>query len=107
VKIASLSLRFDNPTMTVQENRRAKHGKPMSALPPKADIAERDYDFRFVPISGNRPSYSITSSAIDITPAGIVRPSALAVVRLMTSSNLFDCSTGSSAGFAPLSILPV
>jgi hypothetical protein len=36
---------------------------------------------------------------------GIVRPRALAVLRLMTSSNVVSCSTGSSAGFAPLKIL--
>jgi hypothetical protein len=36
---------------------------------------------------------------------GIVRPSALAVFRLMTSSNLVGCSTGKSAGFAPFKIL--
>src|SRR5207253_1833377 len=32
---------------------------------------------------------------------GIVRPSAFAVLRLMTSSNLVGCSTGRSAGLAP------
>jgi hypothetical protein len=31
-----------------------------------------------------------------------VRPSALAVFRLMTSSNLVGCSTGRSPGLAPL-----
>ena len=35
----------------------------------------------------------------------IVRPSALAVLRLITSSNLVGCSTGMSAGFTPLRIL--
>ena len=35
---------------------------------------------------------------------GIVRPSALAVLRLMTSSNFVGSSTGRSAGFAPLRI---
>ena len=35
----------------------------------------------------------------------MVRPSALAVLRLMTSSNFVGCSTGRSAGFAPLRIL--
>src|SRR5438105_6877193 len=34
------------------------------------------------------PPHSITSSANEIRPAGIVRPSALAVLRLMTNSNL-------------------
>ena len=36
----------------------------------------------------NSDRYAITSSAIAITPGGIVRPSALAVLRLMTSSYL-------------------
>ena len=35
----------------------------------------------------------------------MVRPSALAVLRLMTSSNFVGCSTGRSAGLAPLRIL--
>ena len=34
------------------------------------------------------------------------RPSALAVLRLMTSSNLVGCTTGRSAGFAPLRMRP-
>ena len=34
------------------------------------------------------------------------RPSALAVLRLMTSSTLVDCMTGRSAGFSPLRIRP-
>ena len=34
-----------------------------------------------------------------------MRPSALAVFKLITSSNLVGCSTGRSAGFAPLKIL--
>jgi uncharacterized membrane protein YeaQ/YmgE (transglycosylase-associated protein family) len=39
------------------------------------------------------------------TPAGTSCPIALAVLRLITSSNVVGCSTGRSAGFAPLSIL--
>ena len=38
--------------------------------------------------------------------AGMSRPSALAVLRLITSSNLVGCWTGSSAGFAPLRMRP-
>jgi hypothetical protein len=34
-----------------------------------------------------------------------MRPSALAVLRLMMSSNLVGCSTGRSLGLAPLKIL--
>ena len=78
------------------QKRTLRDVRPMSALPPKADILRR---------SKGR-CYSITSSAIEITPGGMVRPSALAVVMLMTKSNLFDCSTGSSAGLAPLRMLP-
>ena len=32
----------------------------------------------------------------------MVRPSALAVLRLMTNSNVVGCKTGRSAGLAPL-----
>jgi hypothetical protein len=41
-------------------------------------------------------SYSITSSAMAITPDGMVSPSALAVLRLITSSNLVGRATGRS-----------
>src|SRR5215472_11526132 len=51
------------------------------------------------------PLHSITSSARSRTASGILSPSALAVVRLMTKSNLVGCSTGMSAGFAPRRIL--
>ena len=37
---------------------------------------------------------------------GTSMPSALAVLRLMTNSNLVDCTTGKSPGFSPLRILP-
>src|SRR5262245_14920694 len=49
--------------------------------------------------------HSITSSASASSLSGTVRPSALAVVRLTTRSNLVGCSTGMSAGFAPRKIL--
>jgi hypothetical protein len=49
--------------------------------------------------------YSITSSARTSSVGGTSSPSALAVLRLITSSNLVGCSTGSSAGFAPFRIL--
>src|SRR5215471_9134689 len=53
------------------------------------------------------PFHSITSSAIARTPGGIVRPSDLATLRLISSSNLADCTTGNSAGRAPPKILPL
>jgi hypothetical protein len=51
------------------------------------------------------PLHSITSSARLSNAAGMVRPSDLAVVRLMTNSNLVGCSTGTSLGFVPRTIL--
>ena len=51
--------------------------------------------------------YSITSSAMLSNVGGTVMPSILAVWALMTSSNLVDCTTGRSAGFAPLRMRPV
>ena len=49
--------------------------------------------------------HSMTSSARPSTVGGIVRPSALAVLRLISSSNFVGCSTGRSPGWAPLRIL--
>src|SRR5262245_9952970 len=49
-----------------------------------------------------RPFHSITSSARASTVAGKARPSAFAVLRLMTSSYLVGACTGRSAGFSPL-----
>jgi hypothetical protein len=44
------------------------------------------------------PLYSITSSACASNEGGTVNPSASAVLRLITNSNLVGCSTGRSAG---------
>src|SRR5262249_36869153 len=69
-------------------------------------------DIRWLRLSANcdlrapqQNVYSITSSASANSLSGNWRPSALAVVRLMTSRYLDACSTGSSAGLAPLRIL--
>src|SRR6516165_8568488 len=53
------------------------------------------------------PLHSITSSARASSVGGTDRPSSFAVCRLMTSSNLVDCITGRSAGFAPFKMRPV
>src|SRR5207249_9997958 len=47
------------------------------------------------------------SSARRSIDCGIVRPRAFAVLTLMTSSNLVGCSTGRSAGLAPLRVLSI
>src|SRR5882724_4078365 len=49
--------------------------------------------------------HSITWSARASSDCGMVRPSAFAVFRLMTRWYLEACSTGRSAGLAPLRIL--
>ena len=54
----------------------------------------------------SRLRYSITSSASASIRSGTESPSALAVLRLSTSSNLAACMIGRSAGLSPLSILP-
>src|SRR5882724_12317039 len=55
---------------------------------------------------GHNPGfYGITSSALNSNDCGMVSPRALAVLRLITSSNFVGCSTGRSPSFAPLRIL--
>ena len=63
----------------------------MSALCQKRTLARR---------------HSITSSALASSVVGMSRPSAFAVLRLMTSSNLVGCMTGKSAGLAPFKMRP-
>src|SRR5262249_50036597 len=73
-------------------------------LPFAADSIRQQFGTQ-MPQGGHPPHHSITSSARSKNESGIVRPSALAVVRLMTSSNLVGCSTGMSPGLAPRRIL--
>src|SRR4029078_12190015 len=54
------------------------------------------------PAPQQKEAYSMTSSAIDSRLGVTVRPSALAVLRLITSSNLSGACTGRSPGFSPL-----
>jgi hypothetical protein len=49
--------------------------------------------------------HSMTSSESASRPAGMVRSSVFAVLRLMNNSSFVDSSTGKSAGLAPLKIL--
>ena len=75
--------------------------KGISALPQKRTFAVHQP----MSSSGHCLVYSITSSARAINVLGKLRPSALAVLRLMVSSKLVGCTTGNSVGFAPLRIL--
>src|SRR5262249_24521227 len=53
------------------------------------------------------PFHSITSSARASSVGGTSRPSALAVCKLITNSNLVDRRIGRLAGISPLRIRPV
>ena len=55
--------------------------------------------------SGHWRGYSITSVERARIESGTVKPIAFAVLRLRAKSNFAACSTGRSAGFAPLKIL--
>src|SRR5262249_36559018 len=93
---------------TPNSDRESGHPQTvMSALPPKADMCSASGYVRFGPEADIAATYSITSSAAFNRPNGTVRPSVLAVFRLMTKSNLLGCKTGRSAGFSPLRIRPV
>ena len=81
----------------------------MSALHPKADMCSATSTCLLCANSelmqrSKKDRYSINSSAVVRSDAGTVRPSAFAVLRLITISNLVGCSTGRSAGFMPLRI---
>src|SRR5262249_26102172 len=80
--------------------------RPMSALGHKRTFAAQN-NMSALPQNQtcavqSSAHYSITSSARARTAGGIVRPSALAVLRLITSSYLVGACTGKSAGFSPL-----
>jgi hypothetical protein len=77
-----------------------------SALPPKAAAERTSVHISKVPTTdscalanhAHELAYSITSSARARKSAGIVNPSALAVLILMTSWKRVGCSTGKSPG---------
>jgi hypothetical protein len=79
----------------------AKHGTPVQTrrqvtAPATALTAMKSRSFEYC--------YSITLVARRSTDWGIVMPRALAVLRLITSSNCVGCSIGRSAGLVPLRI---
>jgi hypothetical protein len=102
---------------------KARREQIESALPQQADELLRRSELTLVPRGGSCIAanlfdhlvgagtlvrrgcvYSITSSARASNVGGTIRPSALAVFRLMRSSNVVGCSTGISAGFSPFKI---
>src|SRR6516162_9773699 len=70
-------------------------------LPFAADSIRQQFGTQ-MPQGGHPPHHSITSSVSASSRSGTVRPSALAVLRLMTSMYLVGNWTGRSAGFSPL-----
>src|SRR5262249_18342350 len=74
---------------------------------PFAAVSIRQQFGTQMPQGGHPPHHSITSSASESRLSEILMPSASAVLRLITVSNLVGCSTGRSAGFAPLRIFAV
>jgi hypothetical protein len=74
------------------------------ALTSKADTATDGRHVAKVP-RADMVRYSITSSALASNAGGTIRPRALAVFILITSSNLVGCSTGRSEGLVPLRTL--
>ena len=72
-------------------------------LPPKADMCSATRNSAMCRIA-DIAAYSITSSICIKSDSGNSMPSALAVSRLTTSSNLVGFCTGRSAAFAPLSM---
>ena len=53
---------------------------------------------------GKQQNYSITWSTATSKDCGTARPSAFAVLRLMTSSNFVGCSMGIAPGLVPFNI---
>jgi len=68
------------------------------------DRLQREAEIRYLILvwQRGRGNHSITRSARARSDCGMVSPIALAARMLMTSSNVAGCSTGRSAGLAPL-----
>ena len=82
--------------------RIATKGFRSQSHPPFLDLSWRKGSFIL-----NLPSHhSITSSASASNLSGISRPSALAVLALINSSNFVGSTTGRSPGFSPLRMRP-
>ena len=104
--VAALVGPFFKDSPVLRDKRPIPRSYTMSALPPKADIVQYGRDVRFVPKADIETSFhSITWSASTRRLCGTSIPSALAVLRLMMSSNLVGSSTGMSLGLAPRRIL--
>src|SRR5262249_31060133 len=83
----------DNP-----DHRQRRLLRPRRQRPRRCRAADESYE--------RATFHSITSSARPMRGSGNVTPSVFAVFRLTTNSTFVDCTTGRSAGFAPLRMRP-
>src|SRR5580658_9236300 len=95
---------------------RAAHGWIFEPRPEIADVRDLRPRQRWPraprrggaePANERAPPHSITSSAAASSVAGISRPRALAVLRLIANSNFVGCSIGMSDRAAPRRILTI
>jgi hypothetical protein len=91
------------PKWVISESQKTPCPRPL--FPQQRTLLHRVVTSEHLHITGSRRAHSTTSSARNRNDSGISKPSALAVFRLMTRSNLVGCWTGKSAGFAPRKIL--
>ena len=98
----------DLPFRIVSAERRERPDAP-HALQLLRMRGERPHDRRTAEQADELAAsdHSITSSARASNVGEISIPSALAVLRLMTSWNVVGCCIGKSAGFSPFRIRPM
>ena len=109
----SVTMRLAAPSETARVSRAPRPAlgqtatwqqvRATSALPPQSGHALTRLARQFRAITGSN-NHSMTSSAVERSLSGTVRPSAFAVLRLTISSYLLGACTGSSLGFSPRSI---
>jgi integrase/recombinase XerD len=97
---AKISKRVIRPFRQVADTWPPRHADNHHSNPYGASAHDHSSDCG--PCTTANNGHSITSSAVICMISGTVRPSALAVLRLMTSSYLVGACTGMSAGFSPL-----
>jgi hypothetical protein len=102
----AVAMRDYDPTWTAPGHERPKRNVRVESVRfSTADIGWRGPKVALCPTAAVGQRQSITSSARAMRVGGTSRPSALAVLRLMTSSILVGRSIGRSCGFAPFRIL--
>src|SRR5450759_1704602 len=100
------SIGYPNFKQAIGQQRHANHGNEQPGIFQEQAAADlprhRSVGSLFRLKRCRAIGHSITSSASASSVGGTVKPRALAVLRLITSSNFVGMRTGSSAGFAPL-----